>query len=169
MAYTSLALMWTSLPRFQTQSGFGAMPGGLTYGFDPKTTWMTCGSPASKPKAVTRRTCHDLPRRKRNSSRSSSNPVSGATISTATTNAGTIVQPLLDAQGVVDGQREERLRAERQVEHARRLERQHEPERDERVDATRRYPLGEVPEQIVHGALAVEPACGSTATPCAHL
>ncbi len=62
------------------------------------------------------------------------------------------VRPVaLDAQLVVDRRRRERLRGEREVEHPRRLVRQHQPDRDQRERAPERDAPDDVAEKFGHG------------------
>ena len=62
-------------------------------------------------------------------------PSRGATMKTATTNGDRDRPVVPDPQVVVDRGRHERLRAVREVEDTRRLVREHEPDREQRVDA----------------------------------
>ena len=92
------------------------------------------GIATSRPSVVTNRVIGGAVRRYRNSIRSSAKPSSAentSAISTATGIGQVVARPRL----VVDRAGRERLRAEREVEDARRLVRQHQPDGEQRVDA----------------------------------
>ena len=90
--------------------------GGPNAASTPNQSFTISGIATSKPNDTTSFATVGAVRRCRKRNRSRTKPISGATTTTATTNAGMIGHPSFDLELVEDGGRRECLGRERQVE-----------------------------------------------------